>query len=185
MAITTAQRRQIEAIANDVDTERPGLRARDLEAWMRIVAWRCFQLDRRVGRKSAGHGRPVSKDTLGVLEPEIGPGHFSAVSIARDDPAGQNPRRWLEFGLVGSDQEWLEPTRPQDEPVPADPPAPPTPPAPPAPPTAEPVPDDLMASMGELIDGRTLTNHELRRMAEALELIAPMLVAIARHFGVK
>jgi hypothetical protein len=57
----------IARIAREVDQQHPRLRNTDLERYQAIVAWRCFQADRRIGRKS-NHGTTiaVSRAALGI-----------------------------------------------------------------------------------------------------------------------
>lgn len=59
---------------------------------------------------------------------------------------------------------------------------PPAPPAPPAP-ELEPAGDELLEKIEALVDGRELTNHELDRIATALEKANKGLVALALKFG--
>ena len=55
----------------------------------------------------------------------------------------------------------------------------------PEPDHADDVPDALMQEIKNLVDGRDLTNHELDRIARALESIAKVVAAAGARIGVK
>lgn len=91
----SAQIALISRIAREVDAEKPGLRSRDLEAYQRLVAWRCYQRDKRIGRKS-NHGTSVaiSRAALGIrydLDADTsGRVRMTAVDYVRDETSLPN-----------------------------------------------------------------------------------------------
>jgi len=117
--------------ADAIDAEQPtlrasGARAENLPVWLRAVARRANTLSGLTvfGLKSAGGGRPISYDAIGIRADS---GGFYAVSLCRDWAVEGYPRRLIDYGLVGPEQVWYA--------VPPEaPPAPPPIPVPPVPP---------------------------------------------------
>jgi len=133
--------------ADQIDAEQPTLRASGARAdvrglppsvpvWLMYVAARANRLGRMAlfGLKTAGGGRPLSYDTLGINREGLA---FDAVSVCRDGEG--YPRRLIDYGTVGAPQQWYavpaepapdpsEPTEPVPEPTeptePTEPPAP-------------------------------------------------------------
>jgi len=144
----------IQETVERIEQVRPGLRSRDLEAWIKLVAWEAYAVDHRIGRKAAGLQRPISANTLGIL-PEADATDrttFVAYEVARDErgappedwirPGDQNAIRFYNYGPV-TRQQWYTPAQ-----CPLEPPVPDPPPAPDPLPPPEPVPtEDALVQM--------------------------------------